>query len=345
ARYLLNISEGFSIYSFPEIKRSELLEPIQIKDFQQASIVWDINVQPYRLGNQFLGNIAVFRKQSTKLLQRKRSIPGNNFNGIVTNNRTMLRVVEKARKAAFSDQNMMIFGETGTGKEVLVQSIHNFGPRNEDPFVAVNCGAIPKNLVASELFGYEGGAFTGAKSKGKKGKFLLANQGTIFLDEIADLPQDIQVYLLRVLEERDVLPIGAKKPMRSNVLVICARHKNLEEELKKGNFSEDLYYRLNVISLTLPPLRERKDDIPLLVDSFLTENGKKLFEISDQAIDLLMKYDWPGNIRQLKNCIEQTKFNASGMQILPEHLPKEILLAYRKVVKEEPRLSRRRVKI
>ena len=189
--------------------------------------------------------------------------------------------------------------------------------------MAVNCGAIPKELMASELFGYEGGAFTGAKAKGKKGKFLLANKGTIFLDEIGELPLDIQVYLLRVLEEREIVPVGGNEVIPIDVRVICATHKDLQEEVRKGNFREDLFYRLKVISLTLPPLRERKGDIPLLVKKFLLLE-KNSFELSDEALSLLMDYDWPGNIRQLKNCIEQAIFYAESSVILPKDLPNEI---------------------
>ena len=216
------------------------------------------------------------------------------------------------------------------GKELLVQSIHSFGPRSRQPFVAVNCGAIPKELMASELFGYEGGAFTGAKAKGKKGKFLLANKGTIFLDEIGELPLDIQVYLLRVLEEREIVPVGGNEVIPIDVRVVCATHKDLEEEVRKGNFREDLFYRLKVISLTLPPLRERKEDIPLLVEKFLLLE-KNSFQLSDEALALLMEYDWPGNIRQLKNCIEQAIFYTESSVILPKDLPKEISSGHHRV--------------
>ena len=161
------------------------------------------------------------------------------------------------------------------------------------------------------------------RRKGKKGKFLLANKGTIFLDEIGELPLDIQVYLLRVLEEREIVPVGGNEVIPIDVRVVCATHKDLEEEVRKGNFREDLFYRLKVISLTLPPLKERKGDIPLLVKQFLLLE-KNSFELSDEALSLLMDYDWPGNIRQLKNCIEQAIFYAESSVILPKDLPKEI---------------------
>ena len=287
---------------------------------------WDITIHPFRIGSHLLGGMAVFLKNqlhNLPLTNGKRLSTKHAFEDIVTKDENMVSLLKRAKKSAFSDKNLFIHGETGTGKELLVQSIHSFGPRSRQPFVAVNCGAIPKELMASELFGYEGGAFTGAKAKGKKGKFLLANKGTIFLDEIGELPLDIQVYLLRVLEEREIVPVGGNEVIPIDVRVVCATHKDLEEEVRKGNFREDLFYRLKVISLTLPPLKERKGDIPLLVKQFLLLE-KNSFELSDEALSLLMDYDWPGNIRQLKNCIEQAIFYAESSVILPKDLPKEI---------------------
>ena len=217
---------------------------------------WDITIHPFRIGSHLLGGMAVFLKsQHHNLLLNngKRLCTEYAFEVILTNDENMVSLLKKAKKSAFSDKNLFIHGETGTGKELLVQSIHSFGPRSRQPFVAVNCGAIPKELMSSELFGYEGGAFTGAKAKGKKGKFILANKGTIFLDEIGELPLDIQVYLLRVLEEREIVPVGGNEVFRIDVRVVCAIHKDLVEEVRKGNFKEDLFYRLKVISLTLPP--------------------------------------------------------------------------------------------
>ena len=329
ARYLLHVTEGILLANFLGYDDDQILDSstsLQISVNLIGGKNWDVTIHPFRIGSYLLGGMAVFLKNqhhNLPLTNGKRLSTKHAFEDIVTNDENMVSLLKKAKKSAFSDKNLFIHGETGTGKELLVQSIHSFGPRSKQPFVAVNCGAIPKELMASELFGYESGAFTGAKAKGKKGKFLLANKGTIFLDEIGELPLDIQVYLLRVLEEREIVPVGGNEVIPIDVRVVCATHKDLEEEVRKGNFREDLFYRLKVISLTLPPLRERKGDIPLLVKQFLLLE-KNSFELSDEALSLLMDYDWPGNIRQLKNCIEQAIFYAESSVILPKDLPKEI---------------------
>ena len=329
ARYLLHVTEGILLSNFLGHDDDQILDSstsLQISGNLIGGKNWDITIHPFRIGNHLLGGMAVFLKHqhhNVPLTNGKKLSTKHAFEDIVTNDENMVSLMKKAKKSAFSDKNLFIYGETGTGKELLVQSIHSFGPRSRQPFVAVNCGAIPKELMASELFGYEGGAFTGAKAKGKKGKFLLANKGTIFLDEIGELPLDIQVYLLRVLEEREIVPVGGNEVIPIDVRVVCATHKDLEEEIRKGNFREDLFYRLKVISLTLPPLKERKGDIPLLVKQFLLLE-KNSFELSDEALSLLLDYDWPGNIRQLKNCIEQAIFYAESSVILPKDLPKEI---------------------
>jgi sigma-54 dependent transcriptional regulator, acetoin dehydrogenase operon transcriptional activator AcoR len=327
AKYLLQISEGMFITDYFDQSLKHQFQStndfFQINGYQKDGTMWNVKIHPYKIGNQFLGGFAVFHPYSSKVSAGKKFTTRYDFNEVISNNKTMLSIMEQAKKAAFSMRNLLILGETGTGKEVLVQSIHSFGPRKMKPFVAVNCGAIPKELIASELFGYEGGAFTGAKLGGSKGKFLLADKGTIFLDEIAELPLDLQVYLLRILEEREFVPIGGKEAIPIDVRVICATHKNLQEEVRKGNFREDLYYRLNVISLTLPPLRERMEDIPLLIEKFLSQESRTL-EVSDQAMEVILQYDWPGNIRQLKNCIEQASFKADTSIIQLEDLPDEV---------------------
>ncbi|MDU7441252.1 MAG: sigma 54-interacting transcriptional regulator, partial [Clostridium sp.] len=201
-----------------------------------------------------------------------------------------------------------IQGESGTGKEVLAQAMHNYSLRRNKKFVAINCGAIPNNIIESELFGYEDGTFTGAKKGGKPGKFEVANGGTIFLDEIGEMPLDMQVNLLRVLQESRVTRLGGSTEIPIDVRVIAATNKNLKEEVNKGNFREDLYYRLCVIPITLPPLRERKDDVQKLMEYFLTIKSFKLNKpipkINDELYSNLLSYSWPGNIRQLENYIE-----------------------------------------
>jgi len=237
----------------------------------------------------------------------------------------MKRLIDMAHKAANSDKTLLITGETGVGKEMLAQSIHNGSTRSEGPFISVNCGAIPHDLLASELFGYAPGAFTGALSKGKKGKFVLADKGTLFLDEIGEMPPEAQVYLLRALEERVVVPVGGTEGISVDVRVIAATHRDLAREVERGKFREDLYYRINVIHLHIPPLRERKQDIPLLVRHFLANHDEKpSVSIDSEAIDCLMQYDWPGNIRQLKNVIDKAVFYDQDGCISLDDIPEEV---------------------
>ena len=238
-------------------------------------------------------------------------------------------IVKKARKASLIDATLFLSGETGTGKEVFAQAIHQASNRCKHPFVAINCGAIPHGLFESELFGYESGAFTGAKTKGNPGKFELAQRGTIFLDEIGDIPLDLQVHLLRILEERVVTRIGGDKPIPLDVRVIAATHKNLAEAVKKGEFREDLYYRLSVIQMRIPSLRERIYDVPALVNHFIEDIsgqfGKKDIRIHPDTMECLTQYTWPGNIRELKNVIQQALFNSEGNIVFPFDLPPELV--------------------
>ncbi len=230
------------------------------------------------------------------------------FDKILGANQHFCKVIDFAKKVADSRSSILIMGESGTGKELFAQAIHNHSDRHEEPFVALNCGAIPRTLIEAELFGYEEGAFTGAKTSGNPGKFEIADGGTLFLDEIGEMPLDMQTRLLRVIEEGTVSRIGGGKEIVVDVRIIAATNKDLEEEVKKGNFRKDLYYRLNVLPLILPPLRQRKDDIPMLVDFFMKRISKRLnkkpFPLTDPQMRLLIDYDWPGNIRELENFIE-----------------------------------------
>ena len=238
-------------------------------------------------------------------------------------------IVKKAQKASSIDSTLFLAGETGTGKELFAQSIHQASNRREKPFVAINCGAVPHGLFESELFGYEPGAFTGAKSKGNPGKFELAQGGTIFLDEIGDMPLDVQVHLLRILEERVVTRLGGDKPISLDVRVIAATHKNLPEAVRKGEFREDLLYRLRVIQLRIPALRERISDVPAMVYHFINkmseEFGKQDIVVPADTMQFLTQYHWPGNIRELKNVIQQSLFNMEGNMLTPFDLPPELL--------------------
>jgi len=245
------------------------------------------------------------RKLANKIMGRQAIYT---FDKIIGNNEKLLSAIEFAKKVADSKSTILITGESGTGKEVLAQSIHNYSNRRDEAFVAINCGAIPRSLIESELFGYEEGAFTGAKRNGHPGKFEIADGGTIFLDEIAEMPLDMQTRLLRVIEEGTVSRIGGTSEIIVDVRIIAASNKDLQNEVLKGNFRKDLYYRLNVLPIKLPPLRERKEDIPLLIDYFMKRLSKKLnkkpIPITDEQMNVLKNYDWFGNVRELENFVE-----------------------------------------
>ena len=245
------------------------------------------------------------------------------FNQMVGNSQKFIDSLEKAKMVGPMDTSVLILGESGTGKELIAHSIHKVSTRRYKPFIVVNCGTLPTNLIESELFGHEKGSFTGAHAK-REGKFELADGGTIFLDEIGELPLELQVKFLRVLQEREIEPIGGK-PKKINVRVLAATNKDLEEEVAAGRFRIDLYYRLNVFPLVLPSLRERREDIPLLANYFLkkysTEEGKQIPELSTEAIDMLKQYDWPGNIRELENTIQRNVVLANGTVIGSLELP------------------------
>jgi len=245
---------------------------------------------------------------------------------IVGESQPIREVFDVVERAAGSQSTVMIYGESGTGKELIARALHMNSPRASKPFIAVNCGAIPHELLESELFGYEKGAFTGAVNT-RIGRMELANQGTIFLDEIGDMPTSLQVKLLRVLAEREVDRIGSTKPTPIDIRVITATHRNLEESIKEGNFREDLFYRLNIIPINLPPLRERKTDIPLLAKHFLKQlNGTAESKtINDEAMGFLVNYSWPGNIRELANFVERMTVLSIGSTITPRDLPEKVL--------------------
>jgi len=253
------------------------------------------------------------------------------FDDIIGHNALFLRAIHLAQVAAKGKSTVLIFGESGTGKELFAQAIHNYCQYGQ-PFVAINCSAIPETLIESELFGYEDGAFTGASKHGRPGKFELANGGTVFLDEIGEMPLKTQVTLLRVLQERCVQRIGGIRTIPIDVRVIAATNKNLEEEVAKGAFRQDLFYRLNVFQIEIPPLRERKTDIPVLIEYFVntiaTRFEKSLRKISDGTIEELQRYSWPGNVRQLENYIERAVNFAENGQIdeyyLTDYLHKKL---------------------
>lgn len=249
------------------------------------------------------------------------------FENIIGQAPEFISVINQARSAANTSSNVLILGESGTGKEMIAQAIHNASSRRHGPFVAINCGAVPRELIGSELFGYDEGAFTGAKRGGRPGKFELANNGTIFLDEIGDMPLDLQLVLLRVLQDKIVVRLGGHQSINVDIRLITATNKDLKRQVDLGLFRQDLYYRINVITLSLPPLRERIGDIIPLADHFLqkkaVKNRKRIVSLNSQAIDLLKKYNWPGNVRELENVIERAVVFCNGKEIAAEflHLP------------------------
>ena len=292
-----------STKKFLTLVASALLQPIR---FQHQ-----IDQERQKLVNE---NISL--KQQ---LQQEHSL-----NNVVGNSQEMREIFDLVLQVSNSNTTVIVRGESGTGKELIAQAIHYNSPRKDKPFVRVNCAAVPENLIESEFFGYEKGAFTGAVSR-KSGRFELANQGTIFLDEIGNLSPMTQTKLLRVLQEQEFERVGGTETIKVDVRVIAATNANLEELIKSGDFREDLYYRLNVFSLFLPPLRDRKTDLLLLADHFMIkygrQQGKVVKRISTPAIDMLMRYHWPGNVRELENCIERAVLLCQDHVIHSYHLP------------------------
>ncbi len=246
------------------------------------------------------------------------------FDDIITVDEKSIEVKEFAKRIALADSNVLITGESGTGKELYASAIHNFSARKDFPFIPVNCASFEKNLIESELFGYEEGSFTGAKKNGKTGLFQLAQGGTLFLDEIGELEYGLQGKLLRVLQEKSIRKIGGSKEIPIDVRLICATNKNLEQMIEENTFRRDLYYRIAIMPMSIPPLREKKNDIKAIAEKFLSDLSmkyRKEVRLNGNALKVLKEYDWPGNIRELKNIIEFTFSMAEGNEIKAEHLP------------------------
>ncbi len=287
------------------------------------------------------GMIATLREMDTvhKLVHKMVGAQATmTFDHIIGNDPQLHSLIKRAKRVARSGSTILLQGESGTGKEIFAQAVHNASGRSGGPFIVINCGAIPRELVESELFGYEDGAFTGARKGGRPGKFELANGGTIFLDEIGDMPLDIQSSLLRVLQERQVTRIGGQRAIPINTRVIAATNKNLAREVEKGNFRLDLYYRLNVITFQLPALRERPKDIPYLAQYFVEKISCRLGlnppTISPEFYNCLAEYNWPGNVRELENIIEQALHMVEADILVPEHLPSRIYSSQKNVSKK-----------
>ena len=301
----------------------------QILDAAKATKPYGFLVKPFRERDVLIMlDIAWYLHRQTQesishLRRSANSLPGDDAKEIIGSSESMRDVMENVKIVGASDISVLILGESGTGKELIAQCIHRISSRKEKPFVAVNCAALPANLIESELFGHEKGAFTGATDR-RTGKFEQGNEGTVFLDEIGELQPDLQVKLLRVLQEKEVEPIGGQK-RKVNVRIIAATNRNLEEEISKGRFRLDLYYRLNVFPITLPPLRERKEDIVSLakhfVDIYACKENKVITGIADHVMQTLLNYDWPGNIRELENLMARSVLLTNGPIVVSLKLP------------------------
>ena len=273
---------------------------------------------------EVIGGVETFRDTSLIEELRKELHHSYSFEDIISRNHQMQDLFSILPNIAESNTTVLIVGESGTGKELFARAIHNISPRKDKPFIAVSCGALPDTLLESELFGYKAGAFTDAK-KDKPGRFALADGGTIFLDEIGDVSPAVQVRLLRALQERTYEPLGAVSSVKVDIRVITATNKNLEELVENGKFRDDLYYRVNVVRLPLPPLRDRKEDIPLLVDHFVSRfnrlHSKNIGGVTDEVLATLLSYDYPGNVRELENIIEHCFVLCQDEIIERRHLP------------------------
>lgn len=277
--------------------------------------------------NEIIGGVETFR-DLTVLKQLTNELKGRySFGNIVGKNPRMQELYNLIETVSNTNSTVLILGETGTGKDLVARAIHYNSPRRDKPFIKVSCAALPESLLESELFGHKKGAFTGA-IRDKPGRFKLADTGTIFLDEVGEIPVSVQVKLLRVLEEQEFEPLGDTKPTKVDVRIISATNRDLKEAMKEGKFREDLFYRLNVVPIYIPSLRERKDDIPLFVEHFIKkfdkETGRDILSVSRKAMEILLDNTWTGNVRQLENVIEHAFVHCDGKTIQVQHLPEEI---------------------
>ncbi len=291
------------------------------------------SVDPVRNASGHILGAIITMAEKRQVINIAKKIGGNyakyEFKDIKGNNPALLRSIELAKIAAKANSRVLLIGESGTGKELFAQAIHNYSNRRNEPFVAVSCAAIPRDLIESELFGYCGGAFTGARRDGQMGKFELANKGTLFLDDVNGLPLDLQAKLLRVLQQKEILRLGDIRTTPVDVRVIAASNTDLMSEVENSNFREDFYYRIGVVEIVIPPLRDRMDNLDLLIDHIMQrqcqEMGIRKPKISDEVYEILRKYIWPGNIRELENCIERAVLLSQGNTIRKIHLPERPL--------------------
>lgn len=305
---------NFVINKFPIMKNGEFMGIVGISTFQDSDKLISLKV---RLDN-LVKELNYYKDKSKKQNAAKYSI-----DDIISQNDTMLKLKSLVHKMASTKSTVLISGESGTGKELFAHSLHSLSNRSGMPFQRINCSTIPENLIESELFGYEKGTFTGALKDGKLGEFEVANGGTMMLDEIDSLPLPMQAKLLRVLQEKEIRRIGGKDTIDIDVRMIFTTNKDLLEMVRNGQFREDLYYRINVMNISIPPLRERKEDIPYIIERFIQkfnqEMGMRVTGVSPEALDLLMGYGWPGNIRELENYVERAFIYSTGGMLGLEH--------------------------
>jgi PAS domain S-box-containing protein len=303
--------------------------PVHIIRAGNKSIPISVNTTLLRNDDgRVIGGVETFRDLSDVNKLRRVILKQQSFDDIVSKNSKMVKLFSLLPQIAKSHSTVLLEGATGTGKEIFARAIHNNSRNRNGPFVAINCGALPDTLSESELFGYKAGAFTDAK-KDKRGRFAMAQNGTIFLDEISDISKAVQIRLLRVLSEKVYEPLGSTKTVKTNTRVIAATHQNLEELVEKKKFRADLYFRVDIIKLSLPKLSERKEDIPLLVNHFIEQfnhlTGKKIVDMTREALAALILYDWPGNVRELENAIEHAFVLCRGELIRLQHLPERFV--------------------
>jgi PAS domain S-box-containing protein len=306
-------------------KKPIINKPVYIINARGKKIPISVSTAVFKdeLG-KIIGGVETFRDLSMVEELRKELIKRHRLDDIISKNHEMQKIFAVLPEIAASGSTVLVEGPSGSGKELFAKAIHNLSQRRKKPFVAVNCAALPDTLLESELFGYVAGAFTDAK-KNKPGRFALAQGGTIFLDEISDISPALQIRLLRVLQEREFEPLGGTRPIRADVRVLVSTNKSLEALVREGRFRDDLYYRINVVKIVLPPLSERKEDIPLLIDHIIDRfnrlRGKDISGVSEETLTILMHHDYPGNVRELENIIEHAFILCRSGLVSPDHLP------------------------
>jgi PAS domain S-box-containing protein len=319
---------GCALRETIETNRAIINKPVYIIDANGRKIPISISAAILKdKDGKTIGGVETFRDLSAYEELRRALDKKYSFQNIISKNSEMLKIFDILPTIAQSDSNVLIIGKSGTGKELIARAIHNISPRSDKPMITINCGALPDTLLESELFGHKAGAFTDAR-KDKPGRFALAEGGTIFLDEIGDISPAMQVRLLRVIQEKTYEPLGGTESLRADVRILAASNENLVRLVKSGKFREDLYYRINVIRLDLPPLKNRKEDIPLLIDYFINRfnklKNKAINGISPDTMAILMNYDYPGNIRELEHIIERAFVLCQGSIINISDLPAEM---------------------